>query len=815
MAPAILLGSSSRPPVSLAIVKEATLRAVPPMRRISILLALAAILLSGVVGFTYRARHRRTKRAGPPPQVGTNVAVAQSGWAYNKDDPQTNRPVVHISAQSFEATDNPSTTGLHNVSLRIYDKSGKSYTYVRSQSASFEESSGLMKSQGPVTIIMNVPSDKDAEKPEDVAKRVQVQTSGIAYETKSGKASTDQAASFKFSEGDGSAVGVSYDPNIGELHLKSAVSLDWIGQGPVQNKMHVEAGDLVYHEREHKIYLSPWSKLVRQQTTITAQNSVVQLDEDGDLQRIDSEHASGTDIRPQTETQQAKETQFAADHMTALFNDNGSMTEMQGIGNARVTSTQKTSRTNLTGDQATMRFRVDSKLVDGQPEDESNLSEVIADGHAVAASDPLPQPGVKLAESHLLRSDHIDLEMMPDGKNVKAIRTPGKAQLEFKPNEPDQSHRIIDASRIEVLYGSDSYIDGFQAWNAATKTEKPTSTVKPVNGKTPPPAYTWSDLLTAKFEPGSNQVSTIEQKNHFRYEEGLRKATADTAYLDQKANRITLVQNAHVSDDTGSAIADKIVMNQQTGDMDATGHVVSTHAPDPNQKPGTSMLDNTKTMQAKADNMQTRENNTLVVYSGNAVMWQGANRVAADEIRVDRDAQTLVASGNVVSELVDNKSDNTQNTAPLFTIVHAPELHYRDDTRVADYTGGVKLIRGQLSVTSKSLEAYLTPKQEPKQEKSGASSDTNDDSSLDHALANGNVVVEEELTNGDIRKGTAEHCEYTTKLSKVVLEGGHPEFHDSHKGYTKGRQLTYFSDDDKLIVDGAKGIPAYTQMKKH
>jgi lipopolysaccharide export system protein LptA len=226
------------------------------------------------------------------------------------------------------------------------------------------------------------------------------------------------------------------------------------------------------------------------------------------------------------------------------------------------------------------------------------------------------------------------------------------------------------------------------------------------------------------------------------------------------------------------------------------------------------MLDNTKTMQAKADSMQTRENNTKIVYSGHAVMWQGANRVAANEIRVDRDAQTLVASGDVVSELVDNnKPDAAPTTAPLFTVVRAPELHYRDDTRIANYTGGVKLIRGQLTVTSKSLMAYLTPKQDKPGGATPAVSD--DNSSLDHALADGSVVVEEELANGDLRKGTAEHCEYITKLSKVVLEGGHPEFHDSQKGFTRGRQLTYFSGDDKLIVDGAKGTPAYTQMKKH
>ena len=60
------------------------------------------------------------------------------------------------------------------------------------------------------------------------------------YETKSGKTSTDKLARFVFPQGGGQAVGADYDPTLRILHLKSAVSLDWIGSGPPENKLHVE-----------------------------------------------------------------------------------------------------------------------------------------------------------------------------------------------------------------------------------------------------------------------------------------------------------------------------------------------------------------------------------------------------------------------------------------------------------------------------------------------------------------------------------------------------------------------------------------------
>jgi hypothetical protein len=48
----------------------------------------------------------------------------------------------------------------------------------------------------------------------------------------------------------------------------------------------------------------------------------------------------------------------------------------------------------------------------------------------------------------------------------------------------------------------------------------------------------------------------------------------------------------------------------------------------------------------------------------------------------------------------------------------------------------------------------------------------------------------------------------------VVLSGGSPELRDSFKGVTRGRQLTYFGDDDRLVVDGMEKKLAFTEMKK-
>jgi lipopolysaccharide export system protein LptA len=573
--------------------------------------------------------------------------------------------------------------------------------------------------------------------------------------------------------------------------------------------MHIETSDLIYKEAEQKIYLSPWSKLQRQTMNVEAQGSVVTLSEDkdhrGKVQQIDSDKPNGTDNR------KGRQVQYSADHMTAHFDDEGNMTEVLGSPNARVVSIQERAKTVITGDKADLHFGLQTKA--GNEEPDSYLQSVVAEGNAVAESSPVDQPGVVPTETRILRSDTINLEMKPGGQEVQEIRTPSKAQLEFKPNRPDQVHRVLESSKMRIIYGDHSYVDTFMGWNVSTRTDKPPT---PGQKKPPAPSYTWSDEMIAKFLPNSSSIDHIEQRGNFRYKEADRKASADKAVLEQKINRITLIDRAKVSDDTGSTQGDLIVMDQATGDMDVTGKVLSVRAPDKSQKPGTSMLDQTQPLQAHADKMRSRDNNLHMFYDGNAVMWQGANRISADKIEINRDDETLLASGHVVSELVDNKKTPAPKQAdgksappaapanPVYTTVKAPHLVYHDDSRVALYSGGVTLLRNAMVVNSDELRAFLTPKTD----------DNSSDSSLDHAFADGALIVVDTLGPNHKRTGSADHGEYYTKADKVILTGGSPQIVDSLRGVTKGKDITYFSGDDRLVVEGDLKKPAFSKMIK-
>ena len=61
-------------------------------------------------------------------------------------------------------------------------------------------------------------------------------------------------------------------------------------------------------------------------------------------------------------------------------------------------------------------------------------------------------------------------------------------------------------------------------------------------------------------------------------------------------------------------------------------------------------------MQGRAQHMTSAEQNQKLHYEGNAVVWQGANRVEADRIDIDRTRQVFEAHGKVVSQFADKSS---------------------------------------------------------------------------------------------------------------------------------------------------------------
>jgi lipopolysaccharide export system protein LptA len=274
-------------------------------------------------------------------------------------------------------------------------------------------------------------------------------------------------------------------------------------------------------------------------------------------------------------------------------------------------------------------------------------------------------------------------------------------------------------------------------------------------------------------------------------------------------------------DSTGNTIADRIVLDEKSGNFPAEGHVNTSRLPDQTKKKSDSaMLSGDEPLQAVARAMTSANHAKLVTYDGEAVLWQGVNRIQADHVEIDRDKRSIKADGHVVTQSREEKKADDDaapapvaakpaaatatskvdgDATPIFTLVKAPHMVYTDEDRLAHYSGGVLLNRAGLQMKAADLRSWLAEE--------GA------DNRLQKAFADGAVQI---VQTGPVRTrtGTSEHAEYYTDENKIVLRGGDPMMNDNVRGNTRGTELTYYSDDDRLLVKGSDGKPATSHIRK-
>lgn len=763
------------------------------------LILAAIIMIVWFLGDTYW-KHRESQiieALAAPKALDLGTEASARSWC-DKEHLGA-KETFEICATNFRQLKDPSRVELNGVQLKLYHKDDTEYDLIETSEAQFDPNTKGLYSDAQVDITMGVAADGPQH-----GRLLKIHTSGVHFDKDSGKASTDRAANFEFDQGTGSATGAEYDPNSRQLHLRSQAILDWTGKTEDAKPMHIEAGEAYYLERESKVVLMQWSKMSREGLKMDAGLSDVLLDHNN-IKRVDSRDGKGV------EEKDGRTTEFSADHLGLDFADHMVIRHIEGTEHAQLVSTSPSGRTTATGDRLDLEFDVSGS--------ESTLSSAVTTGNSVAESVPVSAPGSS-AESRVLRSEIIRMKMQPGGKDIASAETDGAATLDFLPLRPDQPKRQLKGDRVWIAYGAGNRMKSFSSVNATTRTDKPPTLKQPM----PPPAITSSKDIFAAFDPKTGDLARVEQKTDFRYQEGDRQARADSANLDQQKDVMTLQGKARLADTSGSTNADRIVIDQRSGDFTAEGNVASTRLPDGNGK-SSSMLSTDEVLEAQAQKMVSTGHGAdqKIQYEGKAGgpqvrAWQGANRVTADRLDIDRKRHVLEAHGNVTSTLVDKDKNAKPNgtggagataandRASIFTVVKAQDLVYSDETRLAVYKGSVEMKRPGMSVNAKELQAFLK--------------DASSDSSLDHAIADGSVkVVSVQAASpgksARNRVSTSEHAEYYSDDGKVIVEGGHPQLVDLLKNEkTTGTQLTWFANDNNLIVFGSDKEPAQSVIRK-
>src|SRR5580692_5954727 len=170
------------------------------------LILIAILSIVAFVGQSYIKRKQALAQNAPTPPtpLGTGIDGRANDWVYTQSD--EDRPKVTVRAKSFRQVRAPSVMELEGVELQLFHKEGDQFDLVKSASAQFDMAAKTLYSDGEVEISMGKGVGGDG-----AGRILKIHSSGVRFESDTGKASTNRPATFEYDQGGGSAEGVDYD----------------------------------------------------------------------------------------------------------------------------------------------------------------------------------------------------------------------------------------------------------------------------------------------------------------------------------------------------------------------------------------------------------------------------------------------------------------------------------------------------------------------------------------------------------------------------------------------------------------------------
>ena len=141
---------------------------------------------------------------------------------------------------------------------------------------------------------------------------------------------------------------------------------------------------------------------------------------------------------------------------------------------------------------------------------------------------------------------------------------------------------------------------------------------------------------------------TLDERGNVRFQQADRQATADHANIVRATDIITLDGSPVISDAMSRTTAANVVVNQKSGELRATGGVVSTYVPTA-QGDALSLGSGAAHISADALSGTVGSSHVIVTYAGHARLWQGESVLDSDQIELWQDDKKLQATGHVVA----------------------------------------------------------------------------------------------------------------------------------------------------------------------
>jgi lipopolysaccharide export system protein LptA len=745
---------------------------IPRLRIWFAVMALAVVAV--VAGFYLYARFQlRLTLKNLPGKVGIDIQQTTEGFSLSKSEGGRTLFTIHASkATQFKQG---GRAKLHDVNITVYGRNSDRFDQIYGDDFEYDPQAGTVVATGEVHIDLegNAQGRKlqDQAPPTELQNPIHLRTEGMTFNQKTGIAETEGIIEFRVPQAGGTARGATYDSKQNELTLHSAIDIQT--EGP--QAAHIQAVRGVIG-KEPRVLNMDSVQVVSADRKVSADHATVQLAEDNAVRHV---NAAGN-----VHLSDSGGMQVQSPRAELNVGAKNTVESAQFSGGVDFQSAKQ----GMSGHSGEMLMHFAPSRAGASKAKGSNPATLLQNIYAHQGVTLRREPGdaSKNPQAFAITSNAMTFALK-GGQLLTSAQTQGPGQVTMTAAAPKNKgeQTVIDAQHFIAEFGDQNQLRSVTGTGAVRA-------VSHVPGQ--PDKVSTSDSMVAQFT-GAGEVARVVQEGNFRFveaqssknEPGGRTSSADRANYSPQDDSLTLQGNPRVVTGGMTVTADSIRLLRRGGEAFAQGNVKTTYS-ELKVQPSGALLATSDPVHVTAHAMNAQQLSGVAHYTGDARLWQGSNIVEAQTIDFDQKARTILAQGDrrhPVSSVFLQVNGKGKATTMLVT---APKLSYADSERQARYSGGVTA-RGEEGVmTADQLDVFLN---------ASTASRVGQPSQLDHITANTHVLVQQQE-----RRAEGDKLVYTAANGAFVMTGGPPILSDPVNGTVRGDSLTFYSHDDRVIVEG-------------
>jgi lipopolysaccharide export system protein LptA len=810
----------------------------------TLVLVTGGVLVAALVAFLVVGRWRsRPNLREIPKKLGIDIKQEQNDIVFTHA--RGDHTYYKVRASKAVQLAQGNRLLLQHVQIELYSVDGKSVDRISGNEFEYDQKAGTAKAAGPVEILIERPGVAPAVAPNATAEKaasktplagaandaaagqIDVKTSGLTFDQKTGIATTDQRVQFSTLQGDGSSTGATFDSDNGQLVLDRDVELNVERNAAkvLLRAQHAEfartdlvcrmrgaiahygegeasAGAAVIHFRvdgtaEHLDASEGFALTTANGAHVNAPLGTMDFDEQNRPQRGHLE--GGVTMDSSGEGRKTHGTAPAAD---LVFADRGELRHMH-LERGVEMHTEQTTITE--GNQPELRSRRDwqSPVADvdfrSAGKGKAELASIRGTGGVVIVSETQRGDGPVLPSRMVA---DVATGQFGDGQRLTQMTGEGHASL--AQTTASGTRQTTSGERVEVHFAVSSVAGLAQRKNPAKKGARPVAARGKEASEIESATVDGNVVLTQTPAPKPGETPSPLQ------------ATAERAEYEGTDEWLHLTGDPRIDDAGLQLAADRVDVSRSSGDAFAKGNVKATWIDQDVGKKGQVAvgLGGQGPAHVIASEAQLQKTTGEATFRGNARLWQEANSVTAPVIVLNRTRQTLVAHGvagdpvrivmlsanRVASppgEKMVSTGDAGKDRSPSVVQINAADLKYSEAERMAVLHGGdtgrVEADTGGATTTSNEAELVMLPP--------GNHAGPNGTSSqVDRLTARGHVMV-----NSLGRHGVGEQLAYSSETGEYALTGtaAHPpRLTDPAHGTVSGDLLIFNTRDDSVSIEG-------------